>query len=122
MTNPPGVMPPLPDLPKLADLASKYAINFASPHHFVMSVYGLKFLLTELGVDNSDLIARVAELQADAARWKAVRDHWKTAKFTWRRDPANLLKSVTMTIDFDHTGNGASAIEREFDAAIAAKD
>lgn len=109
-----GAMPPLPEpfltvftvngrltpeLQKLwADQMHAYAKAYAAP-----------------------LLARGAELEKDAARWKAVRDHWKKANFTFQRDPANLLKSINLTVDFDHyTGGCATAIEREFDAALAA--
>jgi len=108
-----GAMPPLPEPDhKFVDMEDEdpdILVWRAEKMHTYAKAYA------------APLLARVAELQADAARWKAVRDHWKKANFTFRRDPANLLKSINLTVDFDHyAGGGASEIEREFDAALAA--
>ncbi len=54
----------------------------------------------------------------DAARWRQVREHWKNAKFTFRKTPENTVKTITLLIDFDHTTTcGANDLERELDAA-----
>lgn len=56
----------------------------------------------------------------DAERWRYVRDHWSNVQFRYNRDPANSLKSLTLTIKADHyTGGNAEYIERDIDAARA---
>ena len=56
----------------------------------------------------------------DAARWRQVREHWKNARFTFRKTPENTVKTITLLIDFDHaTTCGANELEREFDEARA---
>jgi hypothetical protein len=81
--------------------------------------------MTALLQDASAEIRRLANeneaLRKDAERWDAVRKHWKNAKVTFRKDNTNLMNNITLIVDFDHNTLGnASAIEREFDAAIAA--
>ena len=57
-----------PDLGKLNELAKVHALSYASPHHFTMSVSGLR-----------EVVAAIAALEAEPPKQEAERD-WSTAQ------------------------------------------
>lgn len=78
MTNPPGAMPPLPEQAWWLShdvLAQKNRIDKLPVQSLQPGAYQHTKLYTadQLQAYAATLIARVAELQADAARWREIR-------------------------------------------------
>ncbi len=65
--------------------------------------------------------AEIEALRADAGRWCFIRKHWKNIRFTFQMEP-NVIKGFTLTVSTKVNNSNAVYIEREIDAAIAAKE
>ena len=59
-----------PDLGKLSELAKVHALSYASPHHFTMSVSGLR-----------EVVAAIAALEAEPQGWMPISEAPKDGLF-----------------------------------------
>jgi len=73
--------------------------------------------LDEISAELRRLHAQVEKLEADAARWRWVRRHWKTCNFGFYRD--GTLKRIALTLHVEAKNESSGPIDSEVDAAIA---
>lgn len=109
MTNPPGAMPPLPEIERLAVEHEAFGFGRVDAQGLTTHGFDPEGLHAFTQAVAAPLIARVAELQADAARYRWLRD---SAMLGTKHDPAVLIDGPSDCCEF--------AFGLDLDAAVDA--
>jgi len=127
MTNPPGAMPPLPTHEELELFAAEMVrseqllwMGFRKDDDGLYTIPSIspapaKLAFAFAQAYAAPLIARVAELQADARRYQWLKERLLAADFAWG-DPA------TCVWVFETDAPISADLDASIDAATAAKD